>query len=171
MVLSSRIFPTTVNTFLKMMNGTSACSFRGKLCFHFFFQFHDFCRQQTHTPYSTSLHEASRETRDQGSNLGAWHHRTSLALLRRPQRRFCCSGYYPARGEAPGHNNYLPNLYATVAFHEMSRAFPMRFYIEIHFTLCGLQATHRPALAGLLLPSSLIVVSLWVVCETAAQHR
>ena len=35
---------------------------------------------------------------------------------------------------------------------------------------CGLQAAHRPTLAGLLLSSCLIVVSLWMVCETAAQH-
>ena len=39
----------------------------------------------------------------------------------------CCSGYEPARGEAPGHYNNLSNLYATVSFREMSRAFPIKF--------------------------------------------
>ena len=38
----------------------------------------------THT--STSQHEASRETQEQGSNLWACHCRISLALLRRPQQ-------------------------------------------------------------------------------------
>ena len=40
----------------------------------------------THT--STSLHEASRETQEQGSNLWACHRRTSLELLRRPQQQW-----------------------------------------------------------------------------------
>ena len=80
----------------------------------------------THT--STSQHEASRETQEQMSNLWTCHCRTSLALLRRPQQQSgCCSGYEPARGEAPGHYNNLSNLYATVSFREMSRAFPIKF--------------------------------------------
>ena len=39
----------------------------------------------------------------------------------------CCSGYEPARGEAPGHYNNISNLYATVSFREISRAFPIKF--------------------------------------------
>ena len=51
------------------------------------------------------------------------------------------------------------------------KSIPNKVYIEIYLTLCGLHATHRSTLfAGLLLPSCLIVVSLWMVCETAAQH-
>ena len=120
----------------------------------------------THT--STSQHEASRETQEQRSNLWACHCRTSLALLRRPQQQWLLQWYEPARGEAPGHYNNLSNLYATVSFRDVE--IPNKVYIEIYLTLCGLQAAHRPTLAGLLLPSCLIVVSLWMVCETAAQH-
>ena len=122
----------------------------------------------THT--STSLHEASRETQEQGSNLWACHHRTSLALLRRPQQQWLLQWLRACTRRRTGHYNNLPNLYATVSFREMSRAFPNKVYIEMYLTLCGLQATHSTTIAGLLLPSCLIAVSLWMVCETAAQH-
>ena len=79
------------------------------------------------TQTSTSLHEASRETQEQESNLWACHRRTSLALYVDHNNIGCCSGYEPARGEAQGHYNNLPNLYATVSFREMSRAFPIKF--------------------------------------------
>ena len=60
----------------------------------------------THT--STSLHEASRETQEQGSNLWACHRRTPLALLRRPQQQWLLQWLRACtRGEAQGHYNNL----------------------------------------------------------------
>ena len=99
-------------------------------CVFKFFKISRFLPTADDTHTSTSQHEASRETQEQGSNLWAFHCRTSLALLRRPQQQNsgCCSGYEPARGEAPGHYNNLSNPYAaTVSFREMSRAFPIKF--------------------------------------------
>ena len=49
----------------------------------------------------------------------------------------------------------------TVAFCDVSSTSLILLPIEIHMTLCGLKATYRPILAGLLLlQSCLIVVSL-----------
>ena len=104
--------------------GCKGPSFRGILCLQNFYRFLP-TADDTHT--STSQHEASRETQEQRSNLWACHCRTSIALLRNHNNSGCCSGYEPARGEAPGHYNNLPNLYATVSFREMSRAFPIKF--------------------------------------------
>ena len=79
----------------------------------------------THT--NTSQHEASRETQEQGSNLWACHTAEHRLHCYVDHNSGCCSGYEPARGEAPGHYNNLSNLYATVSFREMSRAFPIKF--------------------------------------------
>ena len=54
---------------------------------------------------------------------------------------------------------------ANVAFRGISRTTPMKYYYFPSKHICdsvlrGLQATHRPAIAGLLLPSCLIIVSL-----------
>ena len=81
----------------------------------------------THT--STSQHEASRETQDRSKGLtcglATAEHRLHCYVDH--NNSGCCSGYEPARGEAPGHYNNQSNLYATVSFREMSRAFPIKF--------------------------------------------
>ena len=78
----------------------------------------------THT--STSQHEASRETQEQGSNLWACHCRTSLALLRRPQQQWLLQWLRACTRRSTGIQS-ISNLYATVSFREMSRAFPIKF--------------------------------------------
>ena len=113
------------------------------------------------TRTSTSLHEASRETQEQRSNLWACHRRTSLALLQRPQQQWLLHQWLRA---------CTRRSTGTLQQSTQPLRIPNKVYIEIYLTLYGLQATHRPTLAGLLLPSCLIVVSLWMVCETAAQH-
>ena len=122
----------------------------------------------THT--STSLHEAFRETQEQGSNLWACHRRTSLALLRKPQQQWLLQWLRACTRRRTGtlQQSTQPLRYRFLSCDVKS--LPNKVYIEIYLTLCGLQATHRPTLAGLLLPSCSIVVSLWMVCETAAQH-
>ena len=81
------------------------------------------------THASTSQHDAFRETQEQGSNLrGLATAEHGLHCYVDHNNSGCCSGgYEPARGEAPGHYNNLSNLYATVSFREMSRAFPIKF--------------------------------------------
>ena len=68
---------------------------------------------------STSLHEASRETREQRSNLGLDTAEHRLHCYIDHNSGGCCSGYEPARGEVPKHYNYFPNLCAIVGFREM----------------------------------------------------
>ena len=122
----------------------------------------------THT--STSLHEASREIQEQGSNLWACHRRTWRALLRRPQQQRLLQWLRACTRRSTGTLQQSPQPLRYRFLSWDVKSIPNKVYIDIYLTLCGLQATHRPTLAGLLFPSCLIVVSLWMVCETAAQH-
>ena len=112
--------------------------------------------------------------RELGSDLGTRH---LLQVGRSAERRLhsyvdrnssgCYSVYELARG-TPRSTGTLPSLQPAlfiVAFRGMSSTIPMEYYCfpsrDIRpSVLRGLQATHRPTLAGLLLPSYLIVVSL-----------
>ena len=150
--------------------GCKGYFFSRNVVFPKFSKFLDFCQQQMiHTPARASTrHPAKHRSKGLTCGLAAAKHRLHCYG---DHNSCCCSGYEPARGEAPGHYNNLSNLYATVSFREIDvKSIPNKVYIEIYLALCGLQAAHRPTLAGLLLPSCLIVVSLWMVCETAAQH-
>ena len=108
----------------------------------------DFCQQQIHTPArACTRHPAKHRSKGLTCGLATAEHRLHCSVDH--NNSGCCIGYEPARGEAQRHYNNIPKLYI-----------PNKVYIEICLTLCGLQATPRPTLAGLLLPSCLIVVSL-----------
>ena len=93
-----------------------------------FSKFLDFCQQQMiHTPARASTkHPAKHRSKGLTCGLATAEHRLHCYVDH--NNSGCCSGYEPARrGEAPGHYNNLSNLYATVSFREMSRAFPIKF--------------------------------------------
>ena len=87
-----------------------------------FSKFIDFCQQQMiHTPARASTrHPAKHRSKGLTCGLATAEHRLHCYVDH--NNSGCCSGYEPARGEAPGHFNNLSNLYATVSFREMSRA-------------------------------------------------
>ena len=78
-----------------------------------FSKFYDFSQQQTHT----SAQACTRHPAKHGSKGLTWGLDTAEHPLHChvDHNSGCCSGYEPARREASGHYNYLPNLCATVA--------------------------------------------------------
>ena len=93
-----------------------------------FSKFLDFCQQQMiHTPARASMrHPAKHRSKGLTCGFATAEHRLHC-YVDHNNSSGCFSGYEPARGEAPGHYNNLYNLYATVSFREMSRAFPIKF--------------------------------------------
>ena len=87
----------------------------------------DFCQQQQmHTPArACTRHPAKHGSKGLTCGLATAEHRLHCSVDH--NNSGCCSGYEPARGEAQGHNNNLPNFYATVSFREMSRTSPIKF--------------------------------------------
>ena len=84
-------------------------------------------QQMIHTPTRASTrHPAKHRSKGLTCGLATAEHRLHCYVDHNINSG-CCSGYEPARGEAPGHYNNLSNLYATVSFREMSRAFPIKF--------------------------------------------
>ena len=80
----------------------------------------------THTPARASTrHPAKHRSKGLTCGLAIAEHRLHCYVDH--NNSGCCSGYEPARGEAPGHYNNLSNLYATVSIREISRAFPRKF--------------------------------------------
>ena len=84
-----------------------------------FSKFLDFCQQQMiHTPRASTRHAAKH--RSKGLTCGFATAEPRLhCYVDHSNNSGCCSGYEPARGEAPGHYNNLFNLYATVSFREI----------------------------------------------------
>ena len=116
---------------------------------------------------SPSLHEASRETREQGSDLGVWH-------LLRPSAEHRLHWVVTSLHEAKHRDtttvsptSALPlpfvRCYVNNGIINTNKVLP----IEIHLTLLWA----LPTLAGLLLPSCLSIVPLWVICRIATQHQ
>ena len=90
-------------------------------------KFLDFRQQQMiHTPARASTRHPAKH-RSKGLSFGLATAEHGLHCYVDHNNSCCCSGYEPARGEAPGHYNNVSNLYATVSFREMSRAFPIKF--------------------------------------------
>ena len=91
-------------------------------------KFLNFCQQQMmHTPAAQASTRHPTKHRSKGLTCGLATAEHRLRCYVDHNNSGCCSGYEPARGEAPGHYNNLSNLYATVSFREMSRAFPIKF--------------------------------------------
>ena len=145
--------------------------FSRKVVFFEIFEISRFLPKTADAHTSTSLLETSRETLKQGSNLGAWHRRTSLAFLRRPQQRLL-QWLRTCTRRSTGIIRLSLNLCATVAFREICQDHSQySIYRDTFGTLwaSGDAQTHTRRFT----PSKLcpIVVSRWVVCETVAQHR
>ena len=99
--------------------------FSRNVVFSKFSKFYDFCQQQTHTPArACTRHPAKHGSKGLTCGLDTAKHRLHCYV---DHNIGCCGGYDPARGEAQGHYNNLPNLCAPVSFREMSRTFPMKF--------------------------------------------
>ena len=88
-------------------------------------KFLDFCQQQIDDTHTSTRHPAKHRNKGLTCGLATAEH--CLHCCVDHNNSGCCSGYELARGEAPGHYNNLSNLYATVSFREMSRAFPIKF--------------------------------------------
>ena len=96
-------------------------------CVFKIFKILDFCQQQMiHTPARASTRHPAKH-RSKGLTCGLATAEHCLHCYVDHNNSGCCSGYEPARGEAPRHYNNLSNLYATVSFGEMSRAFQIKF--------------------------------------------
>ena len=107
--------------------GCKESFFSRNVVFSIFSKFLDFCQKQMiHTPARASTRHPAKH-RSKGLTCGLAIADQSLHCYVDPNNSGCCSGYEPARGEAPGHYNNLSNLYVTVSFREMSRAFPIKF--------------------------------------------
>ena len=108
--------------------GCKGSYFRGMLCFQKFQKFSIFANSRY-----THQHEPARGiprntgARGKGLTCGLATAEHRLHCYVDHNNSGCCGGYEPARGEAQGHYNNLTNLYATVSFREMSRAFPIKF--------------------------------------------
>ena len=97
--------------------------FSRNVVFSNFSKFLDCCQQQMiNTPARASTRHPAKH---RSCGLATAEHR--LHCYADHNNSGCCRGYEPARGEAPGHYNNLSNLYATVSFREVSRAFPIKF--------------------------------------------
>ena len=101
--------------------------FSRNVVFSKFPKFLDFCQQQQiHTPArACTRHPAKHRSKGLTCGLATAKHRLHCHVDH--NNSGCYSGYEPARGEAQGYYNNLPNLYAAVSFREMSRAFPIKF--------------------------------------------
>ena len=110
-------------------SGCKGSFFSRNVVFSRFSNFYDFCQQQIHTPArACTRHPAKHRSKGLTCGLATAEHRLHCYVDHNNRNSGgCCSGYEPARGEAQGHYNNLPNLYATVSFREMSRAFPIKF--------------------------------------------
>ena len=98
--------------------GCEVSFFSRNVVFSNFSKFLDFCQQQIHTPArACTRHPAKYRSKGLTCGLATAEHGVHCYVDH--NNSGCCSGYEPARGEAQGHYNNLPNLYATVSFREM----------------------------------------------------